>query len=56
MKYSYTHDSVTDFIAEDSFTGPDRRRRAKEYNGEERRIKQPMIQSEVDELMEGNDA
>ncbi len=39
------------FIAEEKFTGPDRRRHSQEYQGEDRRVGASMSQDAIDQVM-----
>ena len=48
--------NIRDFIVHDAYTGPDRRRHLKNYNGEERRAGQSLPQSDIDLIMVEKDA
>lgn len=43
-----------EFISDDAFTGPDRRRHSREYQGEERRAGAALSQSDIDKVMVEN--
>lgn len=43
-----------EFISDDAFTGPDRRRHSREYQGEERRTGEALSQSDIDQVMVEN--
>ena len=45
---------VREFIADEAFTGPDRRRSTAEYGGEERRQDVALSQSDIDQVMVEN--
>lgn len=42
---------VRDFIADDAFTGPDRRRHSTDFQGDDRRADASMSQSAIDQVM-----